>query len=294
VVRALLGAAARSGVELRGGARVTALRRDRGGEGWAMETADGATLRAPRVILATGGLSLPKTGSDGAGLAMARRLGHTVVATRPALVPLLGGDERWRALAGVSADARLTVRRDGSAVEERTGSVLFTHRGFSGPAVLDVSRHFTGGDAAGARLEAQWGGGAPGDWDRELAAGGRGTTGSVLRARLPRSLASALLERAGVEADGRVAELSRADRARLVEVLERCPLPVAGDEGYRTAEVTAGGIPLGETVTGTLESRVAPGLFLCGEMLDVTGRLGGYNFLWAWVSGRRAGEGAGR
>lgn len=294
VVRALLGAAGRAGVEVRGGARVTALRRARDERGFRIETADGATIDAPRAILATGGLSLPKTGSDGAGLAMARRLGHSVAPTHPALVPLLAGDERWRELAGVSAEARLIVLRDGRALEERSGSLLVTHRGFTGPVVLDVSRHFTEEGAEGTALLAQWGGGAPGDWEDALLAGGRGTTGSVLRDRLPRRLAAFLLDAAGVPAEARVSELPRPDRARLVGVLERGPLPVTGDEGYRTAEVTAGGIPLAEVVTGTLESRIVPGLAFCGEMLDVTGRLGGYNFLWAWVSGRRAGEAAAR
>jgi len=96
------------------------------------------------------------------------------------------------------------------------------------------------------------------------------------------------------DSERHVSEPPRADRARLVEALERYPLPVSDAEGYRTAEVTAGGLPLGEVVTGTLESRIVPELAFCGEMLDVTGRLGGYNFLWAWVSGRRAGEAAAR
>lgn len=294
VVRALLGAAARAGVELRGGTRVTALRRERDAPGFRIETAEGGTMEAPRVILATGGLSLPKTGSDGAGLAMARRLGHSVVPTHAALVPLLTDDARWRDLAGVAAEARLTVLRGPRTVEERAGSLLVTHRGFTGPVVLDVSRHFTVTEPEGARLIARWGGGEAGAWEAALRAGGRGSVGAVVRERVPRRLASFLLAEARVEAERRVSELPRADRARLVEALERYPLPVSGDEGYRTAEVTAGGVPLGEVVTGTLESRIVPGLAFCGEMLDVTGRLGGYNFLWAWVSGRRAGEAAAR
>jgi hypothetical protein len=293
VVGALLAAATRAGVELRGGTRVTALRRERDAPGFRIETAEGGELRARRVILATGGLSLPKTGSDGAGLAMARRLGHSVVPTHPALVPLLTGDARWRDLAGVAAEARLTAVRDGRVLEERAGSLLVTHRGFTGPAVLDVSRHFTEPGEAGTRLLVQWGGGEPGDWEAALRAGGRGSVGAVVRERVPRRLASLLVGDAGVDPERRVSELPRGERARLVETLERFPLPVSGDEGYRTAEVTAGGVPLDEVVTGTLESRIVTGLGLCGEMLDVVGRLGGYNFLWAWVSGRRAGEAGG-
>jgi len=294
VVRALLEACGRSGAEIRGGARVTALRLRGDGAGFRIETADGDVLHAPRVVLSTGGLSLPKTGSDGAGLAMARRLGHSVVPTRPALVPLTTDDERWRELAGVSCGARLTVRRDDHAVENRTGSLLVSHRGFTGPVVLDVSRHFTGDEAVRPGLTVQWGGGGAGDWETVLCSGGRGTVAGAMRERLPRRLTAFLLETAGVTAETRLSGLARADRNRLVEILERYPLPVSGHEGYRTAEVTAGGVPLAEVATASMESRLVPGLFLCGEMLDVVGRLGGYNFLWAWTSGRRAGEAAGR
>jgi predicted flavoprotein YhiN len=130
------------------------------------------------------------------------------------------------------------------------------------------------------------------DWDAALRTGGKGTVGTVVRDPLPRRLADVLLDAAGVDAAARRSELSRSDRARLVDVLGRFPLPVAGSEGYRTAEVTAGGVLLDEVATKSLESRIVPGLHLCGEVLDVTGRLGGYNFLWAWVSGRRAGVAA--
>ncbi len=121
--------------------------------------------------------------------------------------------------------------------------------------------------------------------------GGRPVSG-ILRAHLPRRFADRLLRVAGLAAGRRVAELSREEREHLLRALTACPLPVDGDAGWGKAEVTAGGIPLSEVRIRDLESRVAPGLFLAGEILDVTGRLGGFNFLWAWVTGRKAGRGA--
>ncbi|MGQ0722082.1 MAG: NAD(P)/FAD-dependent oxidoreductase, partial [Candidatus Eiseniibacteriota bacterium] len=173
-------------------------------------------------------------------------------------------------------------------LERREGDLLFTHRGFSGPVVLDASRHVTapGGDCV--RLRVRWGG-AGIDWDRLLRAGGRQTVGTVVRAHLPRRLAAALIERAGSDAEQSLSELPRGSRRRLVEVLTSDRLEVTGNEGFRTAEVTGGGIQLSEVNPVTLESRHVADLFFCGEILDGNGRLGGYNFFWAWVTGRRAG-----
>jgi predicted Rossmann fold flavoprotein len=291
VVDALLVDLRRTGAELRGDSRVTALRRD--GDGWRLDLAGGEGLRTRRIVLATGGRSLPRTGSDGAGYGFAGAAGHTVTPVHPALVPLRTGDAAWSALAGVSVAARLEVRRDGKVVARERGDFLFTHRGFSGPVVLDVSRHFTAPGASGrTELTAHWGAGDEGHWDDVLRGGGRATVSSTLRDALPRRLADVLAGRADVDGARRLAELARAERRRLVAELSECRLDVAGDEGWRKAEVTAGGVPLAEVRPDTLESRPAPGLFLAGEILDVTGRLGGYNFLWAWVTGRLAGEGA--
>jgi predicted Rossmann fold flavoprotein len=293
VVDALLRACHESGSRIRSPFRVSSVRTDAcTGSGFLVEGDNGERLRAERLVLATGGLSLPKTGSDGAGYRFAAALGHTIVPTHPALAPLLTGDAAWRELAGVSVAVEITAKRDGRTVGRHSGSLLVTHRGFSGPAILDASYLVTGGFGPPAELRVRWGD-VP-SWDEELRAGGRATVGSALARHLPRRLAKLLSDAAGVSTERRLSELPRADRRRLVEALAHYRLPISGTEGYRTAEVTAGGVALAEIQPATMESRKAPGLFLCGEIVDITGRLGGFNFLWAWVSGRRAGEAAAR
>jgi predicted Rossmann fold flavoprotein len=294
VVRALLAGCERSGATLLGGRRVASIEVEDGSGGRLFRVAadEGDVFRARRVVLATGGLSLPKTGSDGGGLAVAQSLGHSVAPTYPALVPLLAADPVWGSLAGISLPVRLRVREGGKVVEEREGDFLFTHRGFSGPVALDVSWRFTRPGGEDARLEAAWLGPAAPTWDALLREPGKRGVAAIVRGRLPRRLADRLVALAGVP-EGRVtSELTREERSRLVGALEACPLEVAGNEGYAVAEVTGGGVPLEEVSPRTLESRIVPGLHLCGEILDATGRIGGYNFLWAWVTGRKAGEGA--
>jgi len=287
VVEALLDALRRSGATLRAPCRIVRIAR-RGAGGFRLTESGGERLDCRRIVLATGGLSLPKSGSDGTGLQMALALGHSCVPTYPALVPLLSSDATFRALSGVSARARITVKRRGTKVDEAEGELLFTHRGFSGPVILDLSHYVTcGGDVA---LLVQWGGSEVGDWDAAFRQGGRGNIVSVVRRYLPIRLATMLIERAGIEPLDRISELTQQGRRRLVEVLGWFHLPVVGSEGYAKAEVTGGGIPLSEISPGTLESRVVAGLHFCGEIIDVTGRLGGYNFLWAWVTGRKVGH----
>ena len=293
VIDALLRACHQSGSRIRAPFRVTSLRADeRTGSGFLIDGNDGTRLRAEHLILATGGLSLPKTGSDGAGLRFAAAMGHTVVPLQPALVPLLTDNAAWHKLSGLSVPVEIAVERDGRAVGRHAGHLLVTHRGFSGPAILDASYQMTGGAEPPAELRVRWGDVA--DWDKELRAGGPATVGSTLRPHLPRRLVTRLCDAVGVSVDQRRSELPRDDRRRLVEALAHYRLPVSGNEGYRTAEVTAGGIAIAEIHPATMGSRKAPGLSLCGEIVDVTGRLGGFNFLWAWVSGRRAGEAAAR
>lgn len=296
VVRALLGAAAAAGVVLRTAFRVREIEPlEHGGRGdgarFQLRGDAGRRASCRNLILATGGLSLPKTGSDGAGFEFARRLGHSIVPPYPALVPLVSHDAAWKALRGVSARVHIRVeRREAAAVrtlEGRTGDLLVTHRGFSGPVVLDVSRHVTASRHAPVQLTVHWSPDAIADWDAHLRQGGKRQTAQLLRPHLPRRLADHLLGLALLPAERCAAQLTRAERQRLVDVLQRYPLPVDGDEGYATAEVTGGGVPLAE-LRG-LESRNVPGLYFCGEIVDVIGRLGGYNFLWAWVSGRKAG-----
>jgi predicted Rossmann fold flavoprotein len=265
------------------------------GDGWRVELADGAPLDADAVIVATGGLSVPKTGSDGAGLEVLRRLGHTIHPTYPALTPITDGASSFAQLAGVSLPIGSIVGRSADRSAESSGGFLFTHRGYSGPSVLDVSHVVTRSAGDGpekARLIVRWTGLDDEAWIAALEPQGRRTTGGALRERLPDRLAEALLAVAEVDAAQPLAQLTRAERARVVDVLVRCELPWSGDEGYRKAEVTGGGVSLAEIHPANRESRRHPGLFVAGEALDAFGPIGGYNFLWAWATGRSAGIGA--
>lgn len=292
VLDALLAAARAGGVALHTGARVTDLRPD--GDGWRVTLADGQVLPASRVVLATGGLSVPATGSDGAGLAIAKALGHTLIPPYPALVPLTSNNPAHHALAGLSLPVTLsTPLAGGNRFYQVGGGFLFTHRGYSGPAVLNIS-HFAARSAqlTGPRapIWVQWTGLGAAAWDALLRTR-KGPLFPLLREPLTGRLAQQLLAEAGL-ADVEGSQLRREDRARLVDYLTHYELPWTGHEGYKTAEVTGGGIPLNEVDPATLESRIVPGLYLCGEMLDAFGPIGGYNFLWAWVTGRVAGDAA--
>ena len=262
--------------------------------GWWVETAGGARLECDRLIVATGGLSVAATGSDGRGLSIVTRLGHTRHPTHPALTPLLADPAVHAELAGVTLDVRLTAGT-GKARRSWAGSFLFTHRGYSGPVVLNASHVVVRADPpSSVRLEASWVAESADVWEDRLVRGS-GTVGSSLSATpLPERLARRLADEADVPWDRDLSQLRKDERRRLLDALTRYPLPVTGDEGYRKAEVTGGGVDLGEVDPESMESRIAPGLFLCGEILDAFGPIGGHNFLWAWTTGRAAGRGAAR
>jgi len=275
--------------------RVETIRRD--GEQFLVE-GEGFAVRARRLILATGGKSLPKSGSDGVGWEFARALGHSVTPRLiPALVGLTLAEECFvRGLSGLTLDAMLEVRApSGKRLASRTASTLCTHFGISGPGPMDISRHFLNAqlDDAGAQLTIAW---LPGvteeSVDAELRELGKRTVLRALAGRLPERLARCLCREAGVDATLPGHALSRDNRRALVRAVCAMPLPVTGTRGWDQAEATAGGVPLAELDLKTLESRVCPGLHLCGEMLDVDGRIGGYNFQWAWASGFVAGTAA--
>jgi predicted Rossmann fold flavoprotein len=285
--------AARRGVELRLDAEVADLVPPTSpGGSWTVAFKNGEGLAAAAVVLATGGLSMPGTGSDGAGLALARRLGHTIHPTYPALTPLTGDRPEHAALAGISRDVEIQAPGSGARLAAR-GGFLFTHRGYSGPAVLDLSHLAVRARLAGRpqSLLVRWTALDAAAWDAALQSGA-GTVASPLRRQLPERLAALLLAEAGIEGGRPLAQLRREERRRLVERLTAWPLPWAGDEGYAKAEVTGGGVALAEVHPRTLESRHHPGLFLCGEILDAFGPIGGHNFAWAWATGRAAGHGA--
>jgi len=260
--------------------------------GWSVVTTHGH-LQATAVVLATGGLSVPTTGSTGIGLKLARALGHLVHETYPALTPLVASPARHAHLSGVSLNVRIRAgSADASA--EADGGFLFTHRGYSGPSVLDVShvavRSAVTNDAR-ATIRIRWSELDATEWHRELTSA-NGLVVSVLARRLPKRLAEQLVLECGIPEDRRVAELRREERTMLVDRLVQYELPWTGDEGYKKAEVTGGGVALDEVDPRTLESRRHRGLFLCGEILDAFGPIGGHNFAWAWATGRLAGLGA--
>jgi predicted Rossmann fold flavoprotein len=259
----------------------------------------GGHLTASTVVLATGGQSLPKSGSDGAGFAIARRLGHTIVPTTPALAPLLldATDLVHGAVSGVSHEAELAVWIDGAVAVRLTGSLLWTHFGISGPVALNASRHWHRAHIEGRRIAvtASFRPGArfddaDADWQRRATASPKASVQTTLASILPASVAAAILRQLALDGSATLAHLSRDDRRRLSRALVEFPLPVSGSRGYTYAEATAGGVPLTEIDTGTMTSRRCPGLSCVGEILDVDGRIGGFNFQWAWSSGFVAGR----
>lgn len=280
IVDMLLRDLAAAGGELRLGVGLRAVR-----PGFAVET-DQGVLRAVSVVVATGGKSIPKMGATGIGYQIAEAFGLAVIDPRPGLVPLVFTDEArdgMAALAGLSVPARVGVEGARALFDE---GLLFTHRGLSGPSILQISSYWREGRAIEVDL-------APGrDLAAELAAA-RGSLGAREVANvldLPERLARDIARRAAV--GGKLAAQSRAALAALAEAGHRWRLVPAGTEGWRTAEVTLGGVDTRALDARTMQARSVPGLFFVGEVVDVTGWLGGYNFQWAWASGWAAGQAA--
>ncbi len=290
----LLALARARGAGIRMQAQVTDLRPHDGR--WRVALAEGAMLEADAVVLAAGGLSVPATGSDGLGLSVASALGHVMHPTYAALTPITDSAGTFVELAGISLPVTLTAIAKARRATS-TGGFLFTHRGYSGPAVLNVShvlvRARLEGDGS-ARLQVQWSPLADAEWDAALKPQGTRTVLAALRSVLPDRLATVLLGVADVDPARALAELRRDERRRLIDTLVRGTLPWTGDEGYKKAEVMGGGVSLAEIDPRTMQSKRYAGLFLCGESLDAFGPIGGYNFLWAWATGRAAGIAAAR
>lgn len=288
----LLAHARRQGVDVRFDTLVTGF--EPNANGWSVAIDEGEPLHADAVIVATGGLSVPNTGSDGLGLRVLGALDHAMHPTYAALTPVTAQDAAFGALSGVSLTVTLTARDTVRGTATRDG-FLFTHHGYSGPAALDVShvlvRSRLEGDAS-ARLSVQWTALGDKEWELALRPQGARTVSGAVRAELPDRLALVLIATARVDPARTLAELRRDERLRLIETLVRGTLPWTGDEGYRKAEVTGGGVSLAEVDPRTMQSRRHPGLYICGEVLDAFGPIGGYNFMWAWSTGRAAGMGA--
>jgi predicted Rossmann fold flavoprotein len=292
VLDALLNEVAKSGGHLLADHRVTEVWKR--AEGFLLSSSQGP-IEARVVVIATGGRSLPKSGSDGSGYQFAARLGHTIVETTPALVPLLlnGGDTPLHTLSGVAHDAELTLWVDGRVATRLSGSLLWTHFGISGPLALDASRHWARATLEGRTVEVTLNflpGTSFEDMDGQLVARARqrprATMQTLLAGLLPASVAASLISAAGIDPSAEAAQIVRADRRRLAHALVEWTLGVKDTRGYNYAEVTAGGVALTEVSPRTLESRVCPGLYFVGEVLDIDGRLGGFNFQWAWSSAR--------
>ena len=249
------------------------------------------SLRARRVALCSGGKSLPKSGSDGLGLELVQKLGHSVTEhVIPSLVPLVASAQHWvRSLSGLTLEAEVrVVSGTGKRITSFTNSMLFTHFGLSGPAVLDISRYLMmerTRDAAAALQLSFMPGCSLEQADTWLLEAKAQTVLSRLREKLPERLAKTLLEGAGIASDRTPKQLERERRRALAQLLCGAPVEIVGDRGFSHAEVTAGGVPLSEMNLATMESRKCPGLYMAGEILDVDGRIGGFNFQWAWASG---------
>jgi predicted Rossmann fold flavoprotein len=264
--------------------------------GWRVEREDLAPIECDAVIVATGGLSVPNTGSDGVGLRELKRLGHAMNPVYAALTPLTATNSPFADLSGISLRVTITARDDANARSATsTGGFLFTHQGYSGPSVLDIahvavrSRTESNGSA---RVTVQWTDLDAAAWEIALQPDGKRTISGAIRAYLPDRLVAVLLKLADCDPTRLLAELRRDERIRIIKVLVACELPWNGDEGYKKAEVTGGGVSLAEVSPSSMESRRHPGLFICGEVLDAFGPVGGYNFLWAWATGRAAGMNA--
>ncbi len=317
VLDALLGAAREAGAELRTDCRVTGIERRRDSAPRFTLTTSQGPLHANRVILCTGGRALPASGSDGLGYELAKALGHTVTRTWPALVPMTyandpthapgsapGNNSEWlKDLKGIAVEAVLSVQLDtGKVLHQQAGSLLLTHFGISGPAAMDISRHLTAARRQQGPSNVQLVANlvpphAAESLDAELVALAtsqpRRTVSQVVERFLPARFAAAVVEHAAnLPPQLPLSQLPKDGRRALVRALTALPIPVSGDRGYDYAEVTAGGVPLAEVELATMRSRVCDGLHLAGELLDVDGRIGGYNFQWAWCTGRLAGLGA--
>jgi predicted Rossmann fold flavoprotein len=255
-------------------------------DGFELDTASG-TVRGRQLVVATGGLSIPKIGATDFGHRLARQFGHHLIEPRPALVPLSFDAAAWAPfvpLAGASLEVDISSeagpqkgRKKGHFRED----LLFTHRGLSGPAVLQISSYWHPGEALVMDL-------LPGQdaaaWLREAKQTSRRQLGNVLTGLLPQRLGDAWLAQLGLDASKPMAELRDRDLQRLADSLSRWTLSPSGTEGFRKAEVTAGGVDTRELDSRSLASKRRAGLFFIGEVVDVTGWLGGYNFQWAWAS----------
>jgi predicted Rossmann fold flavoprotein len=292
VLQALLHASRRAGVVIEQGKKVKAVSKERG---IFRVSGEGFEYFSKRLVIATGGMSYPGTGSDGSGYGLARSLGHVLVPVTPALTPLMTNDPDWKSLAGITLPVALSVLADGKIIARSQGAVLFTHIGFSGPAVLDISGPWLRCVAKEKELvvnflPARCEGDTVTEFSGLVAAHADRSWKRALAPYFPERLAEVLLRKNGIGPKARLDQVSKKERESFVRFLFKGPVQVSGSQGYEKAEVTAGGVDMNDVDSKTLESDLCHGLFFSGEVLDVDGRIGGFNFQWAWASGRVAGK----
>lgn len=286
VLDALLKETKRLGIELKTGHKITAAKFNSG-----HFTISGPKFshQAKNIVLCTGGLSYPSSGSDGTGFEIAKSFGHSLVETTPALTPLLTDDRDWKSLSGVTLNAELTLWLSGKKHKTFRDSFLFTHFGFSGPSALNISRYWVRNQKS-AKLTANF---LPeikeGDFESKLMEASKSNPAKLLKnflsENLPDRFVNMIIKKADISESVKLNQLTRENRASLLKTIFLSHLSITGVYGYQKAEVTAGGINLDEVDSKTLESKLQKGLFFAGEILDVDGRIGGFNFQWAWSSG---------
>ncbi|MCA3700080.1 MAG: NAD(P)/FAD-dependent oxidoreductase [Brevundimonas sp.] len=283
IIRMLIDDMRAAGIDLRLGTAVETY--GRSGDRFDLTLSDGSAVSAASLVVASGGKSIPKMGATGWGYEVARHFDLAVTETRPALVPLTfeqGLLEQTTPLAGVAVDA--VVSHGKTRFEE---AMLFTHRGLSGPAILQISSYWREGDPITVQM-------APGVpvlerlKAKKAENGGKQAVHTALSEIVPRRLADTLATREG--ANGKLAEVGDKVLARLETAVNAWTVKPVGSEGYRTAEVTLGGVATEQLDQKTMAAKAVPGLFFIGEVVDITGWLGGYNFQWAWSSGWAAGQ----
>jgi predicted Rossmann fold flavoprotein len=278
IIDMLLKECAEAGVEIRTSSRVEEVTKP---ERFRLRISDGE-LEAQSLVIATGGLSFPKLGATDFGHALARKYGLRVTQLRPGLVPLTLGQNDLTRFAPLSGVSLPVIARAGQVDFEE--NILFTHRGLSGPAVLQISSYWKPNEDVSFDLY-------PHESAEEWLVASRSEKAdlpTLLGGIWPKRFAEAW---AACHADGvRLAHLTTTDRARLASAIHQWKLKPSGTEGYAKAEVTLGGVDTAELSSKTMEARKVPGLFFIGEVVDVTGWLGGYNFQWAWASGHAAGQ----
>jgi len=301
VIDALWNELRRLRVRIVQGRALSVLLEDGAVRGAEIESAETGRREVPckAVILATGGASYPATGSTGDGYRIAGELGHTIVDLKPSLIPLESPDPdcpRMQGLALKNVELTVRDRRKRTVFQER-GELLFTHFGLSGPLVLSASAHMREFEKDSYTCVIDW---KPALDEpaldarlvRELSANSNRDMGNLMGALLPRLAIPPVLERAGIPADRKAHDLTRAERRRLAETLKHFRVPVSGPRPIEEAIVTSGGIKVSEVDPRTMASRKVPGLFFAGELLDVDAYTGGFNLQIAWATGRAAGEGA--